>query len=212
MTVEIASALRLYFETLYNLNRNLIKCCGLDAFDLHLNYKKPLYDIIEDIPKLMPYAVNKTTREQIISERNGLLEFSSDLPFLNTDYEKILVSNYSFLNKIRLIRNKLEHRMHGVKMRSTSNGSSFLFEVSYEVEAEGGIEEITLTAEEFIKFVKQLNDLFSKLQKNLSSYVYENDKEDSLYYEKLLRFDFSNFNKIYDSDLLRIFGRTLFPF
>lgn len=37
-------------------------------------------------------------------------------------------------------------------------------------------------------------------------------KEDYLYYRRITRFDFKDFNKIYDNDILRIVGKIMKKF
>lgn len=54
--------------------------------------------------------------------------------------------------------------------------------------------------------------MFSVIQKQIDKYVFEKGKEDYPYYRRLLRFDFQNYNKIYDSDVLALVGASLFPF
>ena len=208
MTAKIVNALLSYFETLYDLNRNLIMCCGLDVIDNSGKYEKPLQQIIQDVPRLIPYKYNKKDEQYCIEEKDGLLEFSDELPFLKDCYNEILKSNYLFLEDVKNIRNKLEHKMHGVRLFSGISGGMDMFSVTYTI----GQNEITLTADQFIELVKQINELFSRIQKCVDIFAYENEKDDHPFYCRLLRYDFCDFNKIYDSDLLTIFGQALFPF
>ena len=208
MTVKIVNALLGYFETLYNLNRNLIMCCALDTFDNSGKYEKPLQQIIQDVPRLVPYKYNKKDNQYQIEEKDGLLEFSDELPFLKGCYNEILKSNYSFLADVKDIRNKLEHKMHGVRLTSSSSSSMDMFDMTYTI----GQKEITLTAGQFIEFVKQINELFSRIQKLVAAFAYENGKDDHPYYCRLFRYDFCRFNKIYDCNLLTDIGQALFPF
>lgn len=208
MTVILANALRSYFETLYDLNRNLIMCCGLDVIDNSGEYEKPLQEIIDAIPRLVPYVKNKSLGKYVITERDGLLEFSDELPFLKDGYEEILQKNYSFLYNIKQIRNKLEHKMHGVILSGSSSGSTNLFDVTYTISGE----DVTLIASDFIIVTEQINVLFSRIQKIVGRFAKESGRINHPYYCRLLRYDFCNFNKIYKSDLLRNVGQALFPF
>lgn len=56
------------------------------------------------------------------------MEFSDDLPFLKSGYESILQKHRDFLSDIKDIRNKIEHKMHGVKLVCTGGGSHLLFD------------------------------------------------------------------------------------
>lgn len=83
-----------------------------------------------------------------------------------------------------------------------------MFDITYEVNGD----KITITAGELIDFVKEINILFSKIQNLVNQYAYEHGKCDYLYYKRLVRYSFEDFNKIFESDLLRIFGKSLLPF
>lgn len=139
---------------------------------------------------------------------DGLLEFESSMPFLRTDYEHILQCHYACLSDIKTIRNKLEHRMHGVNINSSGSGSFCLFEMTYQVDEKN----IRITAGELIGLVRELNVLFAKIQEQVAAFAYQNDKFPYPYYRKITRFSFENFNQIYECNLLRIFGKALLPF
>lgn len=68
MTIEIANALFGYLETLYNLNQKLVKLCGIDVIDDFESGEKDILDIIQDIPRIIPYSFNKKTHELTIEE------------------------------------------------------------------------------------------------------------------------------------------------
>lgn len=208
MTVEIANALYGYFETLYDLNRNLIMLCGVDVIDNSGQYEKYRQEIIQEIPRLVPYAYNKNDGKYKIVMSDGLLEFSDVMPFLKGDYKCILQENYSFLSDIKCIRNKFEHKLHGARLMASGSGSTSLFDMTYTLK-EG---DITLTANEFIKFTKHMNELFSKIQGLVDKFAYKQGEFGHPYYRRLIRYDFRDFNRIYESDLLRSFGQALFPF
>ena len=208
MTVEIANALFGYLETLYNLNQKLVKLCGIDVIDDFESGEKEILDIIQDVPRIIPYSFNKKTQTLILKDRDGLLEYKDNISYLKEDYEKILSDNYEFLDKIRKIRNKYEHKMHGVKHKSSGSGSFSLFDYTFMV----GDESMEITAGSFIKLIKSVNNLFSKIVLDISKYSYENKKEDYLYYRRITRFDFKNFNKIYDNDILKIVGKIMKKF
>lgn len=208
MNVVVANALLGYFETLYDLNRNLIMCCGLDVIDNSGQYEKPINEIIQNIPRLIPYTYNKGSKKYEI-QREGLLEFADAIPFLEQDYKELLSNNYAFLSDIKKIRNKLEHNMHGARITASGScGGLGLFDVTYKV----GEEELTLHGEQFVKCIKQLNTTFSKIQQIVGKYAFESKKNHYVYYRRLTRYIFSSFNPIYDSNLLKSIGQALFPF
>ncbi len=159
MNVKIANAMYGYLETLYIMNQKLLKLCGSDVIDGFENNSKIVLDIIQDIPRLVPYSYNNKKKILEYDDRNGLLEFKEDIEYLLEEYDKILKENYNFLNNVRKIRNKYEHKMHGVKHISSGSGSHCLFDFSFKVAEE----DIQVRAGNIIKLVKSLNILFSKI-------------------------------------------------
>lgn len=203
MTRNIADALYGYLETLYNLNQKLIGLCGTNVIDDFDNGKKDILDIIQDIPRIIPYSFNKKTGKLEFKERDGLLEFQDNISYLKKDYEQILKENYDFLDKIRKIRNKYEHKMHDIKYKSSVSGTLSLFGYTFMVEDEL----IKITASALINLIKSVNNLFSKITDDVIKFAYENQIQEYLYYRKITRFDFKDFNEIYNSDILRIVGK-----
>lgn len=208
MTFTVTSALLRYSEGLYNLNRNLIALYGVDIIDNAGQYERMVEEIIQVIPRLVPYAHNKTSGEYVICSTDGLMEFSDNIPFLKAEYECILQKHYAFLHKVKKIRNKFEHRMHGAKLVASGSGGSSLFEATFHVDGE----DVELSDNEIVAFAKALNTLFSKIQRLVDQFAYERNLDDRPYYCRLLRCNFQEFNSIYESDLLGVFGKTLFPF
>lgn len=205
MNKKIANALFGYFETLYYLNQKLIKLCGIDVIDDFECAEKNVLDIIQDIPRIIPYSVNKCTKKLKLDDKDGLLEYKDNIDYLKQDYEKILLDNYDFLKKVKKIRNKYEHKMHGINHKSSGSGTQSLFDFTFEVEKE----EIKIYAGEFIKLLKELNVLYSKLVADVNKYAHKNEKESYLYYRRITKFEFNEFNKLYESGLLRTFGKIL---
>lgn len=208
MNLEIANAMYGYLETLYTMNRKLLKLCGTDAINDFENDSKELMDIIQDIPRLIPYSYNNKKNSLEYVEKNGLLEFKGEIVYLTDEYNKILEENYIFLDKVRKIRNKYEHKMHGIKFMSSGSGSFSLFNFGFAVDGE----DIAVSAREFIKLIKLLNILFSKIVHEISMYAYENNKSEYLYYKRITRFDFIEFNELYDSELIRKIGKIMKDF
>ncbi len=208
MTVEAANALFRYFESLYTLNQNLIVLCGVDVLDHRGQYEQRIDDIVMAIPRLVPYVFNKKNGSYEISQNDGLVKFSNDIPFIIADYSSILQNHTTFLKKIKKVRNKLEHEMHGARIVASMSSNSSLFSVTYEV----ADYEIDIKASEIIAFTKDINTMFSKIQVLVDQFACINGHESHPYYERLVRYQFTEFNKIYESNLLRTFGKALLPF
>ena len=208
MTITTANALFRYFETLYNLNQNLIALCGTDVCDHKGEQERRIDEVIMAVPRLVPYAFNKKMGAYIIEKADGLMKFSDDILFLEADYETILQKHKDFLEKAKKVRNKLEHEMHGARIVASSSGTTSMFSVTYEVAKN----EIELRAVEIIDFAKDMNVLFSKIQELMMQFAREHKCGDHPYYWRLIRYDYADFNKIYESKLLHIFGKALLPF
>lgn len=209
MNLEIANALYGYFETLYFINQNLIRLCGAEIYYYKtVDYEKLTLDIIQDIPRIVPYSYNNKKRDLILDNRNGLLEYQSEIQYLQQDYQIILITHKNVLNKVRKIRNKYEHKMHDVKYKASGSGTSSLFDIEFNVDDE----DIEIHIGELIKIIKDVNILFSKIAQEVSAYAYENGKQDYAYYERLCRFDFKDFNDIYESNILRKIGKVINKF
>lgn len=142
---------------------------------------------------------------------DGLLEYQDDLPYLKKDYEKILLENHDFLNNIRKIRNKYAHKLHAVQHVGSASSPASPFSYTFEIEDKDENENrITLAAGSFIKLIKALNNLFSKIVFDIPTFADgENKIKNSLYYIKITRFNFADFNKIYDDNLLTIIGQIM---
>ena len=209
MNQVIARALIGYFETLYDFNRNLIMLCGVDIIDNSGQYESKAVEIIQAIPRLVPYGRKKGSKALSIFHKDGLLEFSDDIIFLNNDYELVLKHHYEFLSKVKTIRNKIEHKMHSARLVGGGSISDMVaFDLTYVVDDE----EIPLFAREIISFAKEINCLFSKIQTLVEDYAKKQGKENHRYYRRLIRYDFCDFNKVYTSGILHIIGKFLYPF
>ena len=205
MNIEIANSLFGYFETLYYLNQKLIKLCGVNVIDDFEFCGKEVLDIIQELPRIIPCSFNGKKQKLELKYGNGLLEYCENIVYLKNDYEKILLNNYDFLDKVRVIRNTYQHKMHGINHKSSGSGSLSLFDFDFDINGK----EVEVCAGFFIKLFKELNILFSKLSKDVSKYAYENGKDDYAYYRRITRFEFTDFNKLYESNLLRIFGQFM---
>ena len=142
-----------------------------------------------------------------------LLEFEQEVCFLKDDYNSLLSENYDFIDKSRKIRNKCEHKMHTVRdIGAMSNGDLFS---KYEIEILHNNDEheyITISYNEFVKLLKGLNLMFSKLQKEVILFARKENKEEYVYFTRLTRFDFLDFNKIMDSNIIQYVGKVMLDY
>lgn len=178
---------------------------GSIPLDNEGDYDKPLQEVIQDIPKMIPYVCDKTTEQYVITQNDGLMEYSDELCFLRHDYEGILLCNYGFLKNIKKIRNKLEHKMHGVHIAGCFQGSICGFIVTYQKDDE----KITLAQSQFVDFMIELNNIFTKIKNEFDKYAKENNLVDHPYCCKMKQYNFQDFNKIYKSELLSTVGRAM---
>ena len=209
MNIEIANAMYGYFETLYIMNQNLIKLCGAEIFYYRFSeFEKLTLDIIQDIPRLVPYSYDNKKQDLNLDNSNGLLEYQAEIKYIKEDYQNILEKYKDNLNKIRKIRNKYEHKMHDVKYQSSGTGTMSLFDIEFKVNKEF----IIIYAGELIRLIKEINILFSKIAQEISIFAYQNGKEGYAYYERICRVDFKDFNDIYESNILRKIGKVMNKF
>lgn len=208
MNIEIINALFNYLKTLYELNQKLIKLCGIDIIVRLEDGQTEIIDIIQNVPRLVPYSKDKANNKLYLDDNDGLLEFKNELAYLKSDYLKILNDHYDTLEKVKLIRNKYEHKIHKIKFTSANSGSSDYFGFLFSI----GNEDIRLQSAELISLVKDLNILFSKIIDNIKQFANDEEKSNHPYYMRIFRFDFSNFNKIYDSEIIRIIGESMYDF
>lgn len=209
MNIEIANAMSGYFETLYQINQNLIILCGAEIFYYRsYKFKKVTLDVIQDIPRVIPYSFDNKKQDLVLEDRNGLLEYQDEIQYIKQDYQNILNNYKDTLNKIRKIRNKYEHKMHDVKYQSSGTGTMSLFDIEFKVNDEF----IRVYVGELIKLIKEMNILFSKIAQEINVFAYQNKKEGYAYYERISRFDFKDFNEIYESDILRKIGKVINKF
>lgn len=208
MTVTTANALYRYFDTMYGLNQNLITLCGTDICDHMGEQERRMDELAIAVPRLVPYSFNKKAGIYEINKADGLMMFSDDIPFLREDYEIILQKHKTFLEKTKKVRNKLEHEMHSARIVAASSGSTSMFSVTYEAAED----ELELWAIEIIAFAKDMNILFSKIQRLVKQDMFEQKYYEHPYYRRLIRYDYADFNKIYESNLLQIVGKAMLPF
>lgn len=207
MEIATVNALFRYFEELYGLNQNVIALCGINVFDITDKHERRMDEVMITIPRLVPYKLVRNTDKIILIKSDGLMSFADEIPFIGTDYKNILQKHNDFLVKAKKIRNKLEHQVHNANIVGLGSNPSW-FSVTYKVKDT----EIDFRSYELISFVKDLNVLFSKIQAEVIQCLEEHQKVEYRYYTRITRFDFCDFNKIYESNISDIIGKLMLPF
>ena len=217
MDLVVINALYGYFETLYNLNRKMLQICGVDILNERHNIllENKILEIIQDIPRLIPYGKKKGNL--FIENNDGLIEFSDKLIYIQVEYEEILKRNYNTLLQIKDIRNQYEHKIHGAKITGTGSGTTELFDLTFHLKVRNnGVEEevdYILYSSDIIKLIKDLNNLFAKIQSEVLEFIdFNKDFKEYYYYKRLSRFSFLDFNNVYDNTILRTIGKILLDF
>ena len=167
-----------------------------------------MIEIIQDIPRIIPYSYDYKSKKQILKDKDGLLEFKYDISYLKNSFESILENNYFLLEKIRKIRNKYEHKIHDIKLLASYGDIDGMFDYSFK----NHNDRVHVNTMDIVMLFKQLNTLFSQVVDDIKSWAEDNNYETHPYYYKLSRFDFKDFNSIYESDLLSKIGRMLYKF
>lgn len=203
MNLEIINSIYKYIEVLYENNQRLIKIFGIDAIDAIKDGSKDILNLIQDIPRLIPYSYSEKKKKLVLSKNDGLLENKKAIPDLKDSYQIILDKNGKCLEKTKKIRNKYEHILHNVRSQSCFKGNDSWFEYGFNVENRT----YHIESSELIHLFKDLNELYNKLIKQILKYIYENKLNDT--YGYLARIDLLGFNKIYDSNLLHEIGKAI---
>ena len=206
MEITTANSVSRYIKTLYDINQRCIILCGTVIFNTSIDHVYEILEISREIMRLIPYSSNNGSL--YIERRDGLLEFSEELPYLQEDFETILKNNYCFLEMVKKIRNKYEHSMHVVKNDYSFEGGKELLEVSFLIKEQ----RIFFRMSDCIKLMKQLNALYDQIRTDVMVFAEDNGKMNYPFYANLRIHEFSNFNEVYDSKMLKIIGNTMSPY
>lgn len=103
MNLEIINSIYKYIEVLYENNQRLIKIFGIDAIDAIKDGSKDILNLIQDIPRLIPYSYSEKKKKLVLSKNDGLLEYKKDIPDLKDSYQIILDKNGKCLEKTKKI-------------------------------------------------------------------------------------------------------------
>jgi len=133
------------------------------------------------------------------------MEYRIHIPYITTQYKKILTDNYVFLDNIRKIRNTYEHQMHKNKLSSSGGGTLHLFDIQFKIDDTS----VSISADDFIMLIKALNILFDMLARDITTYANHNNKHHYYFYRKAASINFLDFNTLYESPLLSKIGKIM---
>ena len=188
-----------YFHTLYSLNKNVLKLCNCDAFEMY-EIQSIVMEISINLNTLIPFNVHESSKKiELLNE--GMLSFGKDISFVKDDYKKIIEKRYVVFNTIKKLRNKSLHEPHLVKIASTGSGSASLPDAKFKVKNK----EFQIKTEEFVEIVKSLNEIFDKVSNEVEKSSNEEWKEHP-YIKKITGFQFSNFNHLLESEVVKQVG------
>lgn len=204
MNQQIINSIYKYIEVLYENNQRLIKVFGMDAIDNYNDGTKDILNIIQDIPRLIPYSYCEDDHKLFLEPEDGLLQYEKKIKYLRDGYKEILNNNEDCLIKIKKIRNKYEHKLHNIETPSRFTGNDDWFRYGFKIKTK----KYNIESEELVKLFKDLNVLYDKLIDDILKYAYKN-KDDHPFFTRLRRVDLLGFNKLYDSKLLYEIGKAI---
>lgn len=208
--VEFVKSFYSYYEVLYSCNQKLLQLVGVDAINHSRNDKLLMLEIIDNIPRLIPYVYDKNKDDLVISPKDGLMEFANKKPLLDKKYNDILNNYKNLLKKIKDIRNKFEHKLHDVKVTRRSSGSIESFTIEFSIDK--GSNNIEINCDDLVNLFKVLNSLFDDVSEECGKYSLSHNKTNILYDCKYTSLHFKDFNEIYDSGLKKKIGRIMNDF
>jgi hypothetical protein len=211
------SGISAYLLILYNVNKNFLKVCGLEAdFNGFFELENLFLTISQDIYKLIPYKYNNKTNNIELLKDDGLLCFKDTFSYLYDDLKLLFDNNNSILNDLKSIRDKTQHAPHKIRATISNSGTLDLPETNFELKTtiNGNISTINfiIQAKKIKKLLLELNILYDKLIDELIQYSHEKDLDDNNYIRKNTKFKFMTFNEIYNSEVLKNCGRIMKEF
>lgn len=183
----------IYFEFLNNINLKLFKLCSLDCWNDITSIEKYYLDISQDLFRLLPCSANTKLKKINLIESDGIFSINDGIEELKGEIKKFVLENNDILYTIKYIRNKTEHMPHKLKAEgfySGSTGSDIRF--SYENES------LNINFNDLKKLVIKLNEIFIKMQNDLSKYQNQLSEEYKTYpcWDYLKSMNFEIYNKL----------------
>ena len=204
MNLEIIASIYKYVEVLFENNQRLIKIFGIDAANAMKSGTKDILDLVQDIPRLIPYSYCEEDDKLFLEPNDGLLQYKRKISYLNDSYKEILNNNSECLIKIKKIRNKYEHKLHNIETPSRFTGNDDWFKYGFKIKSK----KYSIESEELVKLFKELNKLYDRLISDMLNYAYTNNINHP-FFNKLSRIKLLDFNKLYESKLLYEIGKAI---
>ena len=196
-----------YFECLYIVNQKLIMLSSADAIRNREKATQLSISICSNIMRIIPCVTDKKTKKIKLDKKSGIIKFKNDIDYLLDSFKKIISKHEKIIISIKAIRNKYEHSIHNLEYDSSYSGSGQYYTITFNT----GKNKYEISSKQLINLVKDLNNIFSKIVKTISS-LRDNPEANILFSEKLITFDYLEFNKIFESDLLKIIGKFQYDF
>lgn len=212
MTNSIVVCLNYYFELLKDINKKLIKIVGMDCINNYMNVNQAFYELAENIVVLVPCTINDKTKKIKFSKSDGIFNFRETFDFLENEIKNIIETSIDTFIKLKLIRNKHEHEPHFIYHYGSSSGSDSMTNITFKYNnSREKVEVVTITSEELICFVKKINNLFDEIMEITLDYINKCDDEKFkyVYINRYWRIKYSEYNEIYDSNLLIKISRAM---
>lgn len=213
---ELLFMFSIYYRTMYAVNQDFIKLCGLDAYRESMRDsdedRNTLMRILVNIPRVIPYTITPNGGSVKLSSRDSLMSLKEQIHFENIekDYQDIIDKNTTALSNIKTIRNKFEHSPHLMRqiiVESSGSSKGELFGFTYEIKDKT----YELHYSDLLRLITQLNRLFDNIRDEL---ITANEQEDTTANYKLLsmyELSLQRFNRIYSSNILKDVGRIMWP-
>ncbi len=215
------NGIAIYCEWLYEVNKKIIELTGLDCINDRIKMEKLFLEISSNIMKLVPCKTDMKNRKAEQTRKDGILDFTSELDFLQDDYDDLFNKYNRALYKIKIIRNKYEHIPHKLKMMNSSSGSTSYPNVTFTYD--NGRKNIYIydkdynydvKTEEFIEIVNLLNTTFNKIINELKKFRETNDEKygDHPFLVKYTAINYEIFNRLFKCNLLSDIGKAMKSF
>lgn len=133
-------------------------------------------------------------------KKDGILDFTADFDFLETEYDDLVINNQKILYNIKKIRNKTEHIPHKLKAQGFTSGNDSFSTADFKYNQE----KLSVNTRDIIKILKNLNQIFSRIINKMKDFrlTLTEDKRDHPYLKKYTELNFDRYNKILDSEIL----------
>lgn len=191
--------IRVYCETLIEANQQLLKLVSIDCIDDRIDMEKLFLDITQNIIRLIPCVISDGEKI-ILIKKDGILDFTADFDFLETEYDDLVTNNQKILYNIKKIRNKTEHIPHKLKAQGFTSGNDAFSTADFKYNQE----KLSVNTRDIIKILKNLNQIFSRIINKMKDFrlTLTEDKRDHPYLKKYTELNFDRYNKILDSEIL----------